>query len=100
MSSPSKYKQATWRPDRLASLMKDRGITVLDVRAVINRHRMAAGNSVPITLNTIRWWLDGSRNPMIGRQGYEPGVFEIADALQVSLDWLCGRTDRPTGDAS
>ncbi len=93
MSSPPKHKPAKWHPRRLAQAMKSRDLDEYGVRAAINQHRMATGNATPITLNTIRWWLDGSRNPMIGRQGYESGVFEIADALELSLDWLLGRVD-------
>jgi hypothetical protein len=29
----------------------------------------------------------------MGRTGFECSVFEIADALDLSLDWLLGRVD-------
>jgi hypothetical protein len=104
-SSPGNYKRSTWRPDRLADAMKGRGLVNANgepdpagLRLLLNRLRSERGQS-PVCLNTIRNWLKGSSSPVMGRTGHEPSVFEIADALQLSLDWLCGRTDRQTGES-
>ena len=99
MSSPNKYKRATWRPDRLASAMKSRNLDSNGLRALINRLR-AENDQIPVCLRTIRNWLDESHSPMMGRTGHEPSVFEIAYALQLSLDWLCGTDPKKTAKKS
>lgn len=90
----ARFEPATWRPDRLAEAMAKRGVDEKGLRGLITARRFARGYRVQVVLNTIRGWLGGSHDPLYGRTGYIPSVFEIADALDISLDWLCGRTDR------
>ncbi len=93
MSHPPKYKPATWRAERLCQAMEARGLDESGLRGLLNRSRLARDYEVPIQLKTIRTWMDGTTEPTSGRTGFACPVFEIADALDVSLDWLLGRVD-------
>lgn len=93
MSSPPKYKRAEWRHDRLVQAMQARGLDEFGLRALLNRARLDRGHDIPIQLKTIRNWMEGVTSPMSGRTGFDCQAFEVADALDVSLDWLLGRVD-------
>jgi hypothetical protein len=94
MSKPSKYGQTTWRHDRLIEAMEARRIDQAGLRRLILRNRAARGDDrITLELKTIRTWMEPGMGPVMGRTGSLPAVFEIADALGVSLDWLTGRKD-------
>jgi hypothetical protein len=96
MSSPPKYKPSIWRPDRLREAMDARGLDVNGLRALIARHRIRhedGRSDVAPARKTVFAWLEGTSSPTMGRTGFECSVFEIADALDLSLDWLLGRVD-------
>jgi hypothetical protein len=94
MSSPPKYKPATWRHDRLVEVMGARGLDEFDLRDLLLRERASQGRPVvPIQLGTIRAWMKPGQGPMMGRTAFVPAALELADALGLSLDWLLGRTD-------
>lgn len=88
------YQPSRWRADRLLLACRIRGCATPPLlRAKINEGRGATSRA-PIGLSTAHRWLTGSVNPAIARAGHVPAVFEIADALQVSVDWLCNRVKR------
>lgn len=96
MSKPKRpdYNPSEWRPDRLRLACLIRGLeTPAALRHLINKRR-ALRDEPPIAARTVERWLDGSVNPGMGRTGHESGVFELADVLQVSVDWLMGRVRR------
>jgi hypothetical protein len=94
VSSPPRYKPSTWRHDRLVEVMDARGINEFGLRELLIRERVRQGKPiVPIQLKTIRAWMAPGQGAMMGRTAFVPAAFEIADALDLSLDWLLGRVD-------
>lgn len=95
MSTPE-YKPSEWRPDRLRIACHARGIQgPAQLCAEINRHRFTRNPNAARAMakSTCSRWLSGDSNPCAGRTGFDIAVFEIADALDLSLDWLMGRVD-------
>jgi hypothetical protein len=111
MSAPKRpeYGPPSWRPDRLRLACKVRGIDIgtaesprpTELRNLINAYRATVEwkgrtGREPIGRVTVLDWLSGKSDPSAGRSGYPSAVFELAHVLQVSVDWLMGRTQRFT----
>jgi hypothetical protein len=96
MSSP--YSPPGWRPDRLRLACKVRGWTHADgepnggeLCRRVNMWRLAT-ERIPISPRLAQRWLTGEVDPGMGRTGHPSSVFDLAHVLEVSVDWLMGRT--------
>lgn len=88
------YAEAKWRPDRLRLACRIRGAeTPADLRRLVNAHRGPA-MLAPLESRTAERWWSGENDPSNGRTGHPVAVFELANVLQVSVDWLMGRVRR------
>jgi hypothetical protein len=102
MSSP--YSPPRWRPDRLRLACKARGWVHADgepnggeLARRVNMWRLAT-ERIPISPRLAQRWLTGEVDPGMGRTGHPSSVFDLAHVLEVSVDWLMGRTVRWADD--
>jgi len=81
--------RATWQQHRFIAACKAKGIhSHKDLRDAMSVYRGRRGESPPLLGTAQKWW-SGEQRPTMGAVGKEPSLFELADMLEVSLDYLC-----------
>jgi len=81
-----------WRQDRFLLACGLHGIgSPKELLEAVNKHRRATDpDAQPMLLRTAERYFNGERAPTNGRP---PGVYELAEVLNASIDWLMGRSE-------